>query len=121
MTKIVYFANFFPLTQIGYFLMIHLVIFSSTIMQKYTYVIIRLEVLVNKFAAYVELYVRSELYTAITTTTCLTILCLDKNYIIEIYFYFAIKRYKASHLDLEQLLYKKKIKPTFITLLWIKI
>ena len=36
---------FFSLTQLNYFFMIHLVIFSSTIMYKSTYVFVRIEVL----------------------------------------------------------------------------
>ena len=101
--------------------MINLVIFSSTIIYKSTYVIVRLEVLVGKtkFAAYVEFYVRSEFYTTITTrilgilekelqiwkqnTYMFNNIVSIENYLIKIYYYFVTKRYKVFCLDLKQL------------------
>ena len=70
MIKTVEFTIFYSITQLSYFFMIHLVIFSSTNMLKSTYAIVRLEVLVKKtkFVAYVEFYVSSELYATITTS-----------------------------------------------------
>ena len=45
MIKTVELKCFYSLTQLNYFFMIHLVIFSSTIMYKSTYVFVRIEVL----------------------------------------------------------------------------
>ena len=47
MTKQFNLQVFFSLTQLSYFFMIHLVIFSSEIMQKSTYISVRLKVLVK--------------------------------------------------------------------------
>ena len=88
-------------------------------MKEFTYVMVRIEVLVknivrclrrilcNQRTLYYYNYdnIRSlrkkNCKYRCKIRTCLTILCLYKNYIIEIYYYFATKRYKVYHLDLE--------------------